>query len=83
MIIMQNYTKLPRHSRFILLPAVCNIEIKRGADAMVTGDVGVSHTNAVLHRACTPPVIIRLPVALTFQNGELSNSLLRYAMVFI
>lgn len=41
MIIMQNYTKLPRFSRFILLPAVCNIEITRGTDAMVTDDVGV------------------------------------------
>lgn len=41
MIIMQNYTKLPRFSRFILLPAVCNIEITRGTDAMVIDDVGV------------------------------------------
>lgn len=40
MIIMQNYTKLPRRSRFILLPVVCNIEITRVADAMVTDDVG-------------------------------------------
>lgn len=41
MIIMQNYTKLPRFSRFILLPAVCNIEITRATYAMVTDDVGV------------------------------------------
>jgi len=50
MIIMQNYTKLPRRSRFILLPVVCNIEITRVADAIVTDDVGGSRT-----RECGAP----------------------------
>lgn len=48
---------------------------------VTTDDVGVSHTNVVLHRACTLSVIIRLPVA-PFQNGGLSNSLLRNGVYF-
>lgn len=74
MIIMQNYTKLPRFSRFILLPAVCNIEITPRNRRHGHRRRRRSHTSTVLHRACTPSVIIGLPVA-PFQNGGLSNSL--------